>query len=287
MSGAGALAPTSDPEPTLIERPWGRLSFVDEGPRQAPALIAIHGIPGSSRDFRYLAPLLSDDVRLVRIDLPGFGGSSLVREAIASVEGRVRVVIELADQLGLARFALLGHSMGGATALLGAASRPDRVDLIVLVASVAISRHRGLELAPRAFSLLGRLLALPGVGRLLLPRLRREYRRRGLPGADALSAAELSLQLRAIGALSFPSLRRAVRGPLPSALVAYAHDDPFIERRIPEELVAALGDARALAFADGGHNIQKTRAAELAAAIRAALRERTLRAAASGRSEDA
>ena len=271
MSGPGATPSTSDPEPAVLERPWGRLSYVDEGPRDAPVLVAVHGIPGSSRDFRYLAPLLTDAVRLIRLDLPGFGGSSLRKEAIESVEGRVRVVIELADQLGLPRFALLGHSMGGATALLGAASQPDRVNLLVLIASVAISRHRGLELPPWVFGLLGRVVALPGASRLLLPRLRGEYRRRGLPGAEALSAADLAIQLRALGAVSFPSLRRAVRRPLPPALVAYAHDDPFIERQVPEELVAALADVRALEFADGGHNIQKTRAAELAGAIRDAL----------------
>jgi len=278
-SARNESAATSDPEPTRLERPWGRLSFIDEGPRDGPALIAVHGIPGSSRDFRYLAPLLTDAVRVIRVDLPGFGGSSLRKEAIESVEGRVRIVVELADQLGLGRFALLGHSMGGATALLGAASQPGRVDLLVLVASVAISRHRGLELPPQVFSLMGWVMMLPGVGRLLLPRFRGEYRRRGLPGADALSAAELALQLRALGAINFASLRRAARKPLPAALVAYAPDDPLIERQIPEELLAILADARALVFLDGGHNIKKTRAAELAGAIREALLERTSRAA--------
>jgi pimeloyl-ACP methyl ester carboxylesterase len=275
----GASGATSDPEPTLLERPWGHLSFIDEGPREAPALIAVHGIPGSGRDFRYLAPLLSDVIRVIRIDLPGFGGTSLRQEAVDSVEGRVRVVTELADHLGLAHFALLGHSMGGATALLGAAGQPGRVNLLVLVASVAISRHRGLQLPPRVFGLMGRILTLPGASGLLMPWLRGEYRRRGLPGADALSAADLSVQLRALGAIRFPSLRRAVRGPLPPALVAYAPDDPLIERQIPEELLATLADARALVFTDGGHNLQKTRAGELADAIREAMLEPVPRAA--------
>jgi pimeloyl-ACP methyl ester carboxylesterase len=218
---------------------------------------------------------LTDVVRVIRIDLPGFGGSSLLQEAIDSVEGRVRVVIELADHLGLRRFALLGHSMGGATALLAAASQPGRVDLLVLVASVAISRHRGLELPPGVFGLMGRVMALPWASGLLMPWFRGEYRRRGLPGADALSAADLAIQLRALGAINFVRLRRATHRPLPTTLVAYAPDDPLIQRQIPEELVATLADVRALAFPDGGHNIQKTRAAELADAIREAILDRT------------
>ena len=65
--------------------------------------------------------------------------------------------------------------------------------------------------------------------RMLLPWFRGEYRRRGLPGADVLSAADLALQLRALGAINFASLRRAAHRPLPTTLVAYAPDDPLIQ----------------------------------------------------------
>jgi pimeloyl-ACP methyl ester carboxylesterase len=64
-------------------------------------------------------------------------------------------------------------------------------------------------------------------------------------------------------------MRAAVRGPLPPALVAYARDDHMIETSIAEELAASIPGARVLAFDDGGHNIQKTRADLLGAAIRA------------------
>jgi pimeloyl-ACP methyl ester carboxylesterase len=64
-------------------------------------------------------------------------------------------------------------------------------------------------------------------------------------------------------------MRAAVRGPLPPALVAYARDDHMIETEVAEDLAAAIPGARVLAFDDGGHNIQKTRAVELGAAIRA------------------
>jgi pimeloyl-ACP methyl ester carboxylesterase len=59
-----------------------------------------------------------------------------------------------------------------------------------------------------------------------------------------------------------------VRRPLPPALIAYARDDHMIETAVAEELAAAVPGARVMAFDEGGHNIQKTRAAELGAAIR-------------------
>jgi pimeloyl-ACP methyl ester carboxylesterase len=97
------------------------------------------------------------------------------------------------------------------------------------------------------------------------------YRQRRFPGADSLDAAGFAVQLRAIGAADFALMRRAVHGPLPPALLAYARDDHIVETPVSEELARALPQARVVAFDEGGHNIQKTRAVELAAAIREAM----------------
>lgn len=259
--------PTSDPEPQFLALPHGPLAYADEGPRDAPVLVAVHGIPGSLRDFRYLPPQLCGGVRLVRLDMPGFGASAPLDEAIDSVHGRARVVLEAADRLGLAEFAVLGHSMGGAAALLVAAGQPQRVTRLLLVASVGFSLHRGLGLPPLAFRLVARGLRLPLLRSVLTPISRRQYRKRRFPGADQMDAAAFSLQLRALGATDFEVLRHAAGGSLPPALVAYAHDDHMVETWISEELARQLPQARVLSFEAGGHNIQKTRAVELAQAI--------------------
>jgi pimeloyl-ACP methyl ester carboxylesterase len=102
----------------------------------------------------------------------------------------------------------------------------------------------------------------------MLPWLRAGYRRRRFPGADTKTLAEFAVQLRAFSAADFELMRAVVRRPLPPTVVAYACDDHLIETEVAEELAAALPGARVLAFADGGHNIQKTRAVELGAAIR-------------------
>jgi pimeloyl-ACP methyl ester carboxylesterase len=259
---------TSDPPPRELRLVEGPVTFTDEGPRAGPALVAVHGIPGSVRDFRYLAPLLADRVRVVRVDLPGFGGSAPRRDAIDALDGRARVVLALADHLGIEAFAVLGHSMGGGTALVLAAEHRDRVDGLVLVASVALRHHRGLSRSPRAFRRLGRALELPLLRLLLLPSVRAAYRKRRLPGADRLDPKAFALQMRAIGAVDFERFGRAVARGLPKTLLAYAANDPMIEREISAELAQAIPHARVLAFEDGGHNIQKTKAAEIAEAIR-------------------
>jgi pimeloyl-ACP methyl ester carboxylesterase len=204
---------------------------------------------------------------VIRVDLPGFGASAARDDAVDSLAGRARAIVSLADHLQLPRFAVLGHSMGGGTALVLAHSRPERVSHLVLVASVALSRHRGLGRPPWRFALIARAVGVPLLGSALLRAAREQYRRRGFPGADAIDATTLRLHLRAIAATDFSLLRQAVKSPLPPTLVAYAHDDHMVERWISEQLVAALSAPRVLAFSDGGHNLQKTRAPELAAAV--------------------
>jgi len=85
---------------------------------------------------------------------------------------------------------------------------------------------------------------------------------------NASRRAEFARLLHALSAVDFELLRAAVRRPLPPALIAYARDDHMIEIEVAEELAAAVPGARVVAFDEGGHNIQKTRAVELGAAIR-------------------
>jgi pimeloyl-ACP methyl ester carboxylesterase len=263
--------PTSDPAPATLSLPGGPLSYVDEGPRGAPAVLCLHGIPGSVRDFRYLAPQLTDRLRVVRVDLPGFGGSAAVPSAIDDLSERARRMIALADHLDLDRFAVLGHSMGGASAIATAADHQRRVRLLVLVASVALSLHRGLGMPPWAFGLAARGLAAPLLGPLLVRWARALYRRRRFPGADGMDAESLGVQFRSIAALDFRRTRRIIRRGLPPVLLAYARDDHMVETEISEELARALPEARVLRFDQGGHNLQKTRAVELAGAIKESL----------------
>ena len=267
----GPSAAVSDPPLRQVELALGLVSYTDEGPAAAPVLFALHGVPGSVRDFRYLAPHLTEEVRLIRVDLPGFGGSPPSEAAVRTLAGRAHVVSALAALLDLPRYGVLGHSMGGGTALVLAADQPRRVSFLGLVASLGLTPHRGLLLPPRWFTGLARALENRAGAALLVPLLRAQYRRRRFPGADQMNAAAFALQCRAIAAADCALVRRAAEGPRPPTLVAYAKDDPLVQSWISEELAAAMPDARVLAFASGGHHLQKTRALDLALAIRAGL----------------
>ena len=199
--------------------------------------------------------------------MPGFGGSTADARA-ERFEGRADAVLELADHLGLARFAVLGHSMGGGTALVLGATRPDRVSHVAVVSSVALRPHRALGLPPQSFGALALAMRAPLLGHAMLPIARAQYRKRNFAGAETMTRDDFARQMRMIAATDFGLLRRIAGGPLPPTLVAYAEDDRLVQTSVSEELAGAIPAATVLPFATGGHNLQKTRAPELAAALR-------------------
>jgi pimeloyl-ACP methyl ester carboxylesterase len=186
---------------------------------------------------------------------------------VSRLEGRVESLLDLADHLRLPRFGVLGHSMGGATAVVAAAQHRERVSALVLLASVGLRPHRGLGMSARRFRMLGHGFSVPVLRSVLVRVARERYRRRRFPGAESIDAGTFGVHFKAIGAADFDLLRRAFASALPPTLLAFARDDHMVEAAIQDELRAALPAARVLEFGEGGHNIQKTRAPELAAAI--------------------
>lgn len=268
MNRTAPPLPKSDPPLREARIAGARLTFTDEGAGPL-VLMAVHGVPGSVRDFRYMGPPLSEFARLIRVDLPGSGGSEPRLDALRRLEARAETVLALADHLGLATFGVIGHSMGAATALVTAAAANARVSHLVLVAPIGLRPHRGLRRSPAYFRRLALMLRIPGLRQLLVPAMRRHYRKKRFPGAEAMTADDFRVQTEALTAADYPLLNRAATSPLAArTLVAYADDDHLVEPEIPAELAATIPGARALRFPDGGHVIQKNKAREIAAAIR-------------------
>lgn len=249
----------SDPTPRLVwVRGWPA-SLTDEG--DGPVVVALHGLPGGARDWRWLAPALPG-VRFIRIELPGFGGTPL-EMADPGLEARARWVLDVVDALGIARFAVMGHSIGGPVAMAVAALGAARVTALGLVASVGLSSHRGYRQA-KPMRLLAPLLKVPGLSRAMRPVLRGTFERFGFRGHRDEA---LRQTLRVVEALDFDENRGFATRVVAPTLVAWCEDDPIVESAIGEALAAVLPDGPRLRFADGGHNPQKTRAIELGAAL--------------------
>lgn len=93
------------------------LDVVDEGPRDAPALIFLHGFPESHRTWRNQVPSFSDRYRCIAPDQRGYRGSSKPQEVSEYTPDKlIGDVFLLADALAVENFTIVGHDWGGAIA---------------------------------------------------------------------------------------------------------------------------------------------------------------------------
>jgi len=98
-------------------------------------LVMVHGFGGSTFSFRYQLEEFSHDYRCIAVDLKGFGYSERVKGGDYSLSEQARLVLRALDLLGVDRFVLMGHSMGGDVSMRVAAMAPDRVEKLILVAT--------------------------------------------------------------------------------------------------------------------------------------------------------
>lgn len=109
------------------------VEHLDAGTPDGIPLIFFHGTPSTGGQGAVVAEAArSHGVRLIAPSRPGYGISTMSPPGLARTADDT---LELADQLGIGRFALLGSSGGGPFALAMAAAAPDRVSAIAVLAS--------------------------------------------------------------------------------------------------------------------------------------------------------
>lgn len=117
----------------MIEVAGARLHVRESGPKEAPAVIMLHGFGASLQTWEPWARSLERDYRVIRFDLPGSGLSEPDPGGDYSDARSMAVLRALMDRLGVSRAVLIGNSIGGRIAWTFAALNPDRVTKLVLI----------------------------------------------------------------------------------------------------------------------------------------------------------
>jgi len=118
---------------------------------RAHELVLLHGQPGSGADWQQVLAQLPPQLHAVAADRPGYGSS---RQRAAGFAANAHAVLGDLDARGVRRAVLVGHSYGGGVALAAASQAPDRVEAVILLASVGPGCLNGWD----------RLLAAPVAG---------------------------------------------------------------------------------------------------------------------------
>lgn len=119
----------------------------------ATSLILVHGMGTSSSTWLKTLPHLKKDYRIIALDLPGFGFSTVKSAGgFCSLEDQVEALTDVLEAVEEAPFILVGHSFGGWVSALYASRYPERVRHLVLVDTAGVY-YRGVDKLRDLFTL--------------------------------------------------------------------------------------------------------------------------------------
>lgn len=123
-------------EPRLIDTFRSQrlnLSYAEWGEPDAPPLVLVHGGRDQKRSWDRVAGRLAQHYRVFAHDLRGHGQSAWVTDGDYGVMDHVYDLASLVEHLGLERFTLIGHSLGGNITLRYTGLFPDKVEKLVAI----------------------------------------------------------------------------------------------------------------------------------------------------------
>ena len=121
--------------------------YREAGPKDAPTLLLLHGLPSSSRQFEPLFDRLSDRYHLVAPDYPGFGHSDWPdsKGFAYTFDHIAEMMNHFTEALGLSHYTLYMHDYGGPVGFRMALARPDRVAALIVQDAVAHNDGLGVN----------------------------------------------------------------------------------------------------------------------------------------------
>ncbi|MGY4996663.1 alpha/beta fold hydrolase [Streptomyces sp. 900105245] len=129
-AGVAEASPVSASSLSLED---GDIHVCQDGPRDAPALLLIHGSASSGRSWAPMVPLLSGTHHVIRIDLLGHGRSAKPADGSYAIPDQARRAAAVLDRLGIEHAVVVAHSSGGTVATALAEQRSELVTALALV----------------------------------------------------------------------------------------------------------------------------------------------------------
>jgi pimeloyl-ACP methyl ester carboxylesterase len=253
-----------------------RVRYVDVG--SGPSVVLVHGQGGAWQWWLRVIPVVAQHVRVIALDLAGFGASDPVVDGDV-FEEQVATVVGLLDALRVPSATIVGHSMGGLLSLEVACQHPGRVDGLMLIdAGSSIIDPLRLRAILAGFGLLHKALSFSALPKVIA---RWHYPRAFLfalavaePGcitrslADelvpAMAAPGFVAGMRAAGNAVAKATPEAVRKP---ALVLWGRGDRIVPLSSGRRLAEAIPDARLEILDEVAHCAMLERPDETAAMI--------------------
>jgi pimeloyl-ACP methyl ester carboxylesterase len=259
------------------------LHYLDWGPPTAPPVVLLHGITGHARMWDHLAERLVPDRRVLALDQRGHGDSDPAPDDDYRVATMADDLAAFVSGLGLDRFALLGHSMGGRIAIQYAAAHAARLERLIVVdigpeielAGLQRVRDMMAQSPERIESLEWAVEYIRRANPRQDPHLLRERVRHGLRrlpegGLTWKYAKGLRDMMRA-GRRDVVDLWEPLpRIPCPTLIVRGADSD-ILSPEVAKKMTGRLPEGRLVEIAGAGHTVPADRPEDFVRQVRAFL----------------
>ena len=125
--------------------------YREAGPKDAPTILLLHGLPSSSRMFQPLLTRLADNYHLVAPDYPGFGHSDWPdpKQFDYTFDHIASVMNDFTQALGLSHYTLYMQDYGGPVGFRMALTHPERVQALIVQDAVSHNEGLGVNWATR------------------------------------------------------------------------------------------------------------------------------------------
>ena len=125
--------------------------YREAGPKNAPPILLLHGLPSSSRMFDPLLARLADKYHLIAPDYPGFGHSDWPdpKQFDYTFDHIARVIDDFSQVLGLSRYTLYMQDYGGPVGFRMVLAHPERVEALIVQDAVAHNEGLGANWSTR------------------------------------------------------------------------------------------------------------------------------------------
>jgi pimeloyl-ACP methyl ester carboxylesterase len=282
----GRLPATPHPTGRFVQLSGLKVRYLERsGPE--PAVLLIHGLPGTAEDFEAVTPLIAGH-RTIAIDRPGYGFST---GGYFPFDRQLQAVHEVIEKLHLGPPILVGHSYGGAISLAYAERHPSEVRGLVLVDAAATCTHNSAFV--RAQARFVKFIELPVISQLadvtfsqLLrtasadPAESEAFSPNGVNQRHHERVLAINLKHGNLEAYSgetvaangvIEGVNRGLGGIHVPAIVVQGAQDKLVKPECGRRLAASLPHAR-LQMVPGGHMVPYTHPAAVAAAVQAVAR---------------
>ncbi len=250
----------------MAPSPW-RCDFVQtraarlyvESQGDGPLLICLHGLGGGAYFFRGLGQRLSDQYRVLALDMPGSGHSRESNSPPFTIQGCVEALLDLIAAQPAGKVSVLGHSMGTLVALLAIAQSPKAIHSALFSGGLPQPMESiRLRLAGRADKIKaqGKMV---GIGQDASSGVFATQSKKTRPEAVAMFAALLDAQpadiyLQCLEALITASAWPVVDQIVIPTLTMTGSEDPYAPPAEARRMAAALKvPSRYVEFPDCGH----------------------------------